>query len=103
VNGAEADFLSRTAYAVGLDEVSIRRASGGAVAGPPTEDSYVVLGLKRSATADEIRARWKQLVREHHPDVLASQKASPARIKIASEKVAKINAAYDALKRDRRL
>jgi DnaJ like chaperone protein len=103
VNGAEADFLSRTAYAFGLDEVSIRRASGGAVAGPPTEDSYVVLGLKRSATADEIRARWKQLVREHHPDVLASQKASPARIKIASEKVAKINAAYDALKRDRRL
>ena len=103
VNGAEADFLSRTAYAFGLDEISVRRASGGAVAAQPSEDSYAVLGLKRSATGDEIRVRWKQLVREHHPDVLASQGASVARIKLASDKVAKINAAYDSIKRERRL
>jgi DnaJ like chaperone protein len=103
VNAAEADFLSRVAYGFGLDEAAMRRASGGSVAAAVTEDSYAALGLKRSATGDEIRARWKQLVREHHPDVLASQKAAPARIKIASEKVAKINAAYDAIKRERRL
>ncbi len=103
VNLAEAEFLSRVAAAFRLDEAAMRRASGGAVAGPPAEDSYVALGLKRGATADEIRARWKQLVREHHPDVLASQGASAARVKIASDKVAKINAAYDAIKRDRRL
>ncbi|HUM08494.1 MAG TPA: molecular chaperone DjlA, partial [Acidocella sp.] len=59
--------------------------------------------LRRSATAEEIRVRWKQLVREHHPDVLASQGASQARIKLASEKAARINAAYDAIKRERRL
>lgn len=103
VNGAEADFLGRVAFAFGLDDYAVRRASGGAVAAPPTDDSYAVLGLRRSATADEIRARWKQLMREHHPDVLASQGASPARIKVASEKVARINAAYDAIKRERRL
>ncbi len=103
VNAAEADFLSRTAFAFGLDEYAIRRAAGGAVAAPPAQDTYALLGLRRSATAEEIRARWKQLVREHHPDVLASQGASPARIKLASDKVAKINAAYDAIKRERRL
>jgi DnaJ like chaperone protein len=103
VNAAEADFLSRVARGFGLDEAAVRRAAGGSVAAAPAEDSYTALGLKRSATADEIRARWKQLVREHHPDVLASQKASPARIKLASEKVAKINAAYDVIKRERRL
>lgn len=103
VNQAETDFLQRVAYCFGLDEAAVRRASGGSVAAPPAEDSYALLGLKRSATADEIRARWKQLVREHHPDVLASQGASPARIKLASDKVAKINAAYDAIKRERRL
>jgi len=103
VNGAEADFLARLAFLFGLDEYAVRRASGGAVSAPPTEDSYAALGLKRSATPDEIRIRWKQLMREHHPDVLASQGASPARIKIASEKVARINAAYDAIKRQRRL
>jgi DnaJ like chaperone protein len=104
LNGAEADFLGRVAFAFRLDEAAIRRASGG-VAAPQqsAEDAYAVLGLRRSATTDEIRARWKQLVREHHPDVLASQGASAVRIKLASEKVARINAAYDAIKRERRL
>lgn len=104
LNGAEADFLRRVAFAFRLDEAAIRRASGG-VAAPQqsAEDAYAVLGLRRSATVDEIRTRWKQLVREHHPDVLASQGASPARVKLASEKVARINAAYDAIKRERRL
>jgi DnaJ like chaperone protein len=103
VNQAEADFLSRVAFRFGLGEEAVRRAMGGAVAAPPTDDSYATLGLTRSASGGEIRARWMLLVREHHPDVLASQKASGARIKQASEKVAKINAAYDAIKRERRL
>ena len=103
LNGAEADFLGRVGFAFRLDEAAMRRASGGVAAPQPTGDAYAVLGLRRSATAEEIRTRWKQLVREHHPDVLASQGASVARIKLASEKVARINAAYDAIKRERRL
>ncbi|MCB5945105.1 TerB family tellurite resistance protein [Acidocella sp. KAb 2-4] len=103
VNGAEAAFLARVGQAFRLDEAAIRRAAGGAAAAQPTEDAYAVLGLRRNASAEEIRARWKQLVREHHPDVLASQGASASRIKLASEKVARINAAYDAIKRERRL
>jgi DnaJ like chaperone protein len=103
VNAAEADFLRRVAHGFGLDEISVRRASGGSVAQAPSEDSYAVLGLKRSASVEEIRVRWKALVREHHPDVLSSQGASAARVRMASEKVAKINAAYDAIKRERRL
>jgi DnaJ like chaperone protein len=103
VNAAEADFLARVAYGFGLDEAGVRRAAGGAVGRPPVDDSYSVLGLKSSATSEEIRIRWKTLVREHHPDVLASQGASAARVKMASEKVAKINAAYDAIKRERKL
>lgn len=104
VNAAEADFLDRVAFGFGLNEAARRRAAGGQPPPQkPSEDAYTVLGLSRRATEAEIRARWKQLVREHHPDVLASQGASPARIKIASEKVARINAAYDSLKRERQL
>jgi DnaJ like chaperone protein len=103
VNGAEAEFLSRVASAFGLDDAAARRAGGGQVRQAPVEDHYVILGVARSATVEEIRVRWKQLVREHHPDALAARGASPARIKAASEKVARINAAYDALKRERRI
>jgi DnaJ like chaperone protein len=104
LNAAEAEFLGRVAAAFRLDEAAARRAAGGAAAPRQTaDDPYAVLGLPRSATVVEIRARWKQLVREHHPDALAAQGASPARIKLASEKVARINAAYDIIKRERGL
>ncbi len=103
VNTAEAAFLRRVAQGFGLDEAAVRRASGGSVAQASTEDAYAVLGLKRGASVEEIRVRWKMLVREHHPDVLASQGAPPAKVKMASEKVAKINAAYDVIKRESRL
>lgn len=100
VNSAEADFLSRVAYAFGLGEAATRRAGTGTPPPRmPAEDPYLVLGVHRQASADEIRARWKQLMRETHPDSMAARGASPAMIAAASEKVARINAAYDAIKR----
>ncbi len=104
VNAAEADFLSRVAYGFGLSDVAARRAGQG-VPPPsrPAEDPYLVLGVTVQASTEEIRARWKQLMRENHPDSMAANGAPPAAIKAASEKVARINAAYDAVKRERRL
>ncbi|MGE4482321.1 TerB family tellurite resistance protein [Acidocella sp.] len=104
VNAAEAAFLSRVAFGFGLPEVAARRAGQG-VPPParPAEDPYLVLGVAPQASSEEIRARWKQLMRESHPDSMAAKGASAAAIKAASEKVARINAAYDAIKRERRL
>ena len=102
VNGAEADFLSRVAFGFGLSDTAARRAGQGVPPPPrPTEDPYLVLGVKPHVTSDELRSRWKQLMRENHLDAMASKGASPALIKAASEKVARINAAYDAIKRER--
>lgn len=104
VNAAEADFLSRVAFGFGLNDAAARRAGQG-VPPParPSEDPYLVLGVKPQASSDEIRARWKQLMRENHPDSMASKGAAPVAIKAASDKVARINAAYDAIKRERGL
>lgn len=103
VNDAEADFLSRVAFGFGLNDTAARRAGRGVPPPQRSEDPYLVLGVNPRATPDQIRTRWKQLVREHHPDTMASKGASPGIIKAASEKVARINAAYDAIKRDRAL
>jgi DnaJ like chaperone protein len=103
VNGAEANFLSRVAACFGLDEAAAQQAGSGQVAQAPVDSAYVVLGIKRTSSDAEIRIRWKQLVREHHPDVVASKGGSAARVKAASDKVARINAAYDAVKRERRM
>ncbi len=104
VNAAEADFLSRVAFGFGLSDAAARRAGQG-VPPParPSEDPYLVLGVKPQASVEEIRTRWKQLMRETHPDSLAAKGASQAAIAAASDKVARINAAYDAIKRERAL
>ena len=104
VNGAEADFLSRVAYGFGLDlDMAQRAARGGPMAAPPVEDSYAVLGISVRATKEEISARWKNLMRENHPDTLTAKGVPAEMVKKASDRVARINAAYDTIKRERKL
>ena len=65
------------------------------------DDAYIVLGIARSASVEEARAAWKILVRENHPDVLSSRGAAPEDVAKAGDKVARINAAWDQIKREK--
>jgi DnaJ like chaperone protein len=62
-----------------------------------------VLGVARAASGDDIRAAWKKLMRENHPDSLASRGVPEEFIARATAKVARINAAWDRVKRERGL
>ena len=62
-----------------------------------------MLGLTASATDEQLRSTWKQLMRENHPDSLASRGVPPDLIARATERVARINGAWDRIKRDRQL
>jgi DnaJ like chaperone protein len=103
VNGAEADFLARVAHGFGLEMEAAQRAGNGGVAAQKADDPYGVLGIDRKASIEAIRERWKTLMRENHPDSLASRGVPPAMIAAASDRVARINAAYDRIKHERRL
>jgi DnaJ like chaperone protein len=61
------------------------------------------LGVPRGASDEAVRAAWKQLMRENHPDGLAARGVPPDFIARATEKVAAINAAWDRVKRERGL
>jgi len=50
-----------------------------------------------------LRVAWKRLMRENHPDSLAARGVPQEFIARASEKVARINAAWDRIKRERNL
>ena len=104
LNRREEEFLAAIARAFGLDRVAWERASGQRANRHMTdqgEDPYAVLGIPRTASVDEARAAWKVLVRANHPDVLSSQGAAPEDVAKAGDKVARINAAWDRIKRER--
>jgi DnaJ-class molecular chaperone len=54
------------------------------------KDYYEVLGLKRSASAKEIKQAYRKLARKHHPDVNPGDKGAEDRFK-------EINSAYEVL------
>ena len=101
VNAAETSFLRGVHRALGLDETIWRLAAQGRSA--DAVDPYAVLGVSRSASDAELRAAWKTLMREHHPDSLAARGVPEDFIARATAKVAEINAAWDQIKRERGL
>jgi DnaJ like chaperone protein len=105
VNQREVDFLRRVHRAFGLDSVAWDRARGARarVAAEEETDPYAVLGLTKSASNDEARQAWLRLMRENHPDSLASRGVPEEFVSRANDKVARINAAWDRIKRERGL
>ncbi len=106
VTVTEHQFLLAVCHRFGLGQTAWERASGSAPrrpAPPEGEDPYEVLGVARGASGDDLRAAWKTLMRENHPDSLASRGVPEEFIARATAKVARINAAWDRIKRERGL
>lgn len=57
-----------------------------------------VLGLSRSATNEEIHARYRELIVKYHPDKFAGMN-DPDFSRLAAQKFQRIQAAYDELRR----
>lgn len=96
---AEESFLARVAELIGVPKaeyLALRRAF---VHDP--DNPYDILGVAATASDAEIKARYRELAREHHPDLLVS-KGMPEEFLIASSRrLAVINAAYEAIQLER--
>lgn len=61
-------------------------------------DPYVVLGISKDASEEEIKKAYRELARKYHPDNYADNPLSD----LAHEKMQEINEAYDAIMNARR-
>ena len=71
--------------------------------GMEENDPYEVLDIDRSASDDQVKAKYRALIRENHPDVLMAKGVPQEFIDLANEKMAVINAAYDRIEKEREL
>ena len=51
----------------------------------PKKDYYEILGVKKSASADDIRKAFRKLARKYHPDVNPGDKSAEEKFKTLSE------------------
>jgi DnaJ like chaperone protein len=100
VHPAERQFLNDVGEIFGFGPDAFARVSAGRT-GSDKGDPYVILGVAGDATVAEIKAAWRQLTRENHPDLLVAQGMPQEFIDLANEKMATINAAYDRIARSR--
>ena len=96
----EARFLERVAEIFGFAPNEFRRIRASHFA-PELTDPYVILGLSYSADDNELKQTYRRLVRENHPDSLIARGVPPEFEKLANDKLAAINAAYEAIQKER--
>ncbi|MEL7049210.1 MAG: DnaJ family molecular chaperone, partial [Pseudomonadota bacterium] len=63
---------------------------------------YAILGLPCEATMEEVKQRYRQLVKDNHPDRLISEGVPREFLVMADRKMAAINHAYEAIEREHR-
>jgi DnaJ like chaperone protein len=97
---AEAAFLERVAEIFGFAPNEFRRIRASHFA-PDKADPYVVLGVAYDASENEIRRTYRMLVRENHPDSLIGRGVPEEFVRLATDKLAAINVAYDKIQLER--
>jgi DnaJ like chaperone protein len=78
-----------------FDQIAARHVSDG-------RDPYKVLGVSPADDFPTIRRHYHVLVSEHHPDRLISRGVPAEFHAIANERMAALNAAYEAIEKERR-
>jgi len=92
----ESAFLERVAEIFGFAPNEFRRIRASHFP-PDAADPYVVLGLDYGAGDDEIRRTYLRLVKENHPDSLIARGVPEEFVKLATDKLAAINGAYEKI------
>ncbi|TGD64761.1 molecular chaperone DjiA [Tabrizicola sp. WMC-M-20] len=93
---AEDAFLHEVARIFGLDDRCYGTMRARFVEGAP-RDPYDVLGVAANAPMNQVRAAWRQAVKDSHPDAMIARGVPAEAVKLAERRLIAINAAWDEI------
>ena len=97
----ELDYLEQVSDLLGLSPLTFRRLKATHL-GLAADDPYAVLGVAPDAPDAEVRAAWRVALSDAHPDRVLGRGLPMEYVEVAHAKAAAINAAFDAVNRERR-
>ncbi|MHB2167576.1 TerB family tellurite resistance protein [Alsobacter sp. R-9] len=99
VHEAERRYLARVAAIFGFSESDYARIEARHVR--IKDDPWVILGVERDWDDARLKAHWRRLVAENHPDRQIALGLPPEAIAIANARLSAINAAWDRIVKER--
>jgi DnaJ like chaperone protein len=101
VTGDEIAYLRRVSELFGQSPLVFRRLKATHM-GSEAGDPYAVLGVAHDASDADLRAAWRAMLSESHPDRARGRGLPAEFVEVAELKAAAINSAFDAAMRERR-
>ncbi|MBN06358.1 MAG: molecular chaperone DjlA [Rhodospirillaceae bacterium] len=102
VQSSEMQFLEKVAQEFRLERATFERIKAVHME-EDKETPYQILGVSRNASDKDVKSAYRTLIRENHPDKLIAQGMPQDFIDLATEKMARINGAYEKIERERAL
>ncbi|PKP70599.1 MAG: molecular chaperone DjlA [Alphaproteobacteria bacterium HGW-Alphaproteobacteria-4] len=93
---SEDAFLAEVARVFGLTDACFRSIRARLVPGAEP-DPWAVLGVPPGAPMAEVRAAWRALVRETHPDRAQARGLPPEAVKLAERRLVAVNRAWEQI------
>jgi DnaJ like chaperone protein len=101
VHEAEFSYLRAVSDAFGFSDHDFDRIAARHVKRP--DDPYLVLDADRTLSNEDLKRHYRRLVAENHPDREIARGLPPEAVKIATERLAAINAAWERVAAERGL
>ncbi len=77
------------------------RYSGRKYSNQADDDAYAILGVKRESSFTAVKSAYRKLMSQNHPDKLMAKGVPEEMIKLATERVQKIQEAFDSICKER--
>lgn len=98
------EFMARGRHSRARTSSGGRRESSGwgsSRSSDPLAEAYATLGVASTASNAEVKSAYRSLAKKYHPDVLRAQGLPDEMLDRATERMAKVNAAWDLIKNER--